>query len=230
MSLKPLFFLLFSSWIFAQNSPVVGYTRNLGMDKQVHYKQTDGNFSFVVKSLIDNNTLRHKGTIDNYDDAYIENILSNHTPFKQIKGSSDKRITIAFRDQANEENFLKEFGLEIFKEQNLTIDLVRMDKNKIDLPMHLEVYPLFVIGSRYIQGIISKRLLKGLIEQSTYPKDTLTIPLKTLKATLLKKYGKNDNNIQLEYNDSKKLFEVREVNSTKIHSYISKDGRYILML
>jgi hypothetical protein len=194
------------------------------------YVQKEGNFSFKALILVDSENIYNQGTIDNFDDAYIQTILKAHTPFKTIKGSSNKTITIAFRDKANNENFFTEFGLKIFKEQNLTIELVQLDVNKITLPMNLEVYPLFVMNHRYVQGAISKSLLLSLIEQSDYSKPIQKISLKALKEKLETKYHKTQYDINVTYNENKKLFEVREFNQTNIHSYISKDGRYILVV
>jgi hypothetical protein len=49
---------------------------------------------------------------------------------KHIKGNSEDTINIAFQNKANMDNFLEEFGLDIFKKQNLNINLYMIDASK----------------------------------------------------------------------------------------------------
>jgi len=210
------------------DSSISGYDREIG-NKQILYKQVDGSFSFIAKKLIDSDNIYNQGSIDNYDDAYIQSILKNQTPFKTIKGSSDKIIHIVFKSKANRDNFLGEFGLDTFKQKKLGIKLYMMDASKLTLPLNLSVYPLFVINDRFIQGVINKRLLKGLILQSDYiPKEKIS--LENLKKRISKKYNMTKDKVDLKYNEKIELFEVYKKGDIRVNSYISRDGRYILVL
>lgn len=221
--------LLMLSTLYANTSHILGYDRVIIKDQKVEYAQRDGNFSLSPQQIIDTHNIYHKGSVDNYDDPYIETIMKSQEVFYTIEGSSKVHIIVAFKDKENRVNFLKEFGLGIFKEQNMSISLVQMDTRKITLPMKPNVYPLFVIGSRYVQGIISKKILKSLVTESNYDTVKNKIDISTLYAQLKQKFSKTKNDTTINYNKKKELFEVHEVNQTKIHSYISKDGRYILV-
>jgi len=222
-----LLFLSICTLLYA-DSPISGYDRDID-EKQIIYKQTDGNFSFIAKKIIDSDNIYNQGSVDNYDDAHIQSILKNQTPFQIIKGSSDKTIHIVFKSKANRENFLGEFGLDVFKQEKLSIKLYMMDAGKLTLPLNLNVYPLFVINDRFVQGVINKKLLKGLILQSDYsPKEKIS--LEGLKKRIFKKYNMTQDKVDLKYNEKIELFEVYKKGETRVNSYISRDGRYILVL
>jgi hypothetical protein len=212
--------------LLADSSPIVGYDRFIQQDNSVLYVQKNGDFKFKIKKLIDSDNIYNGGNIDNYDDPYIKDILKEMKPLKVI-GTGKKSIAIVFRDEANQKNFLEEFGLDIFKEQNLTVKLYMMKHNKLTLPLHLEVYPFFVIQNRYVQGVISKKLLSSLVKQSEYDTDK-KISLKVLQARLLKKYKMDETQVVVKYNKKIELFEVYEKGSLELNAYISKDGRYII--
>lgn len=219
--------LIFS--ILWADSPISRYDRFIDQNKQIIYKHTDGNFSFTAKKLIDSDNIYNQGSVDNYDDAYIQRILKNQTPFQTIKGSSDKTIHIVFKSKANRDNFLGEFGLDIFKQEKLGIKLYMMDAGKLTLPLNLSVYPLFVINDRFLQGVISKKLLKGLILQSDYSHKE-KISLENLKKRISEKYNMTKDKVDLKYNEKIELFEVHKKDESRMNSYISRDGRYILVL
>ena len=105
-----------------------------------------------------------------------------------------------------------------------------MNKKEVKLPLNLSVYPFFVMGDRFVQGVITKKLLHGLIEDSDYTVKREKISLEKLKKRIEKKYKMSDKDIDIDYNKSIKLFEVKKKGSDKINSYISSDGRYILVL
>lgn len=220
--------LIIAQNLSASSSPISGYERVIQKDNSILYTQSKGNFLFTIKKIIDTQNISQGGKVDNYDDPYIQDIMKTQTPFKTLKGGK-KTIHIAFRNEANKNNFLEEFGLDIFKKQNLTINLFMMDTSKLTLPLNLEVYPLFVIENRYIQGVISKKLLVGLIEQSNYDTQAKQLSLKELKTILKEKYGKSMENLNIHYNKKIELFEVYEKKKNSLNSYISKDGRYILV-
>jgi hypothetical protein len=220
--------LLLSISLLADLSPIAGYERFIQKDKSVLYVQKNGDFKFKIKKLIDSDNIYNGGNIDNYDDPYIKDILKEMKPLKVI-GAGKKSIAIVFRDEANKKNFLEEFGLDIFKEQKLTVKLYMMKHNKLTLPLHLEVYPFFVMQNRYIQGVISKKLLSSLVKQSEYDKDE-KISLEALKTRLLEKYKMDETKVLVKYNKKIELFEVYEKESSEFNSYISKDGRYIVFV
>ena len=212
--------------LFAQ-SPIPGYDREI-QDNNVVYKQINGNFTFKTKQFIDMDNIYNKGQIDNYDDPYIQKILEKQTPLKVINGKSNKIIHIVFNGEKSKKNFLEEFGLDIFKEQNLTIKLYIMDKSKIKLPLKLSVYPFFIINDRFVQGVITKSLLKSLIYESEYKDSTLA--LDKFKTKIAKKYNMTDDVVDIKFNNKIQLFEVYEKGKKKVHSYVSSDGRYIITI
>ena len=139
--------LILSINLLAEISPVGGYERFIQKDKSLIYVQKNGDFKLKIKNFIDSDNIYNGGNIDNYDDPYIKNILKEMKPFKVIN-ASQKSIAIVFKDEANKKNFLEEFGLEIFKDQNLSIKLYMMDASKLILPLNIEVYPFFVMQNR----------------------------------------------------------------------------------
>ena len=218
--------LILSINLLADLSPVSGYERFIQKDKSLLYVQKNGDFKLKIKNFIDSDNIYNGGNIDNYDDPYIKNILKEMKPFKVINASK-KSIAIVFKDEANKKNFLEEFGLEIFKDQNLSIKLYMMNASKLTLPLNLEVYPFFVMQNRYIQGVIGKKLLNALIDQSEYGKDE-KISLPSLKKRLVSKYKMGETSVRVKYNEKIELFEVYEKETSKFNSYISKDGRYVI--
>jgi len=210
------------------NNPISGYDRAVTINKSVIYSQIDGNFSFTAKKIIDSDNIYNQGSVDNYDDPYIKAIVKDQTPYKSIKGSSDRTIHILFGSAANRDNFIKEFSLDIFKKEKLNIELYMLDAKKINLPLNLSVYPFFVMGSRYVQGVITPKLLKGLIEESDYsPKPKL--PIQKLKAKIKEKYNMDEKRVDVKYNEGIELYEVYKKDEKRVNSYISKDGRYIIV-
>jgi hypothetical protein len=218
--------LIVSINLLADLSPIARYDRFIQKDKSVLYIQKNGDFKFKIKKLIDSDNIYNSGKVDNYDDAYIKDILKEMKPFKTLS-SGKKSLAIVFRDEANKKNFLEEFGLKIFKEQNLSIKLYLMSREKLTLPLNLEVYPFFVMQNRYTQGIISKKLLNGLMEQSEYGEDK-KISLPALQKRLLNKYKMDKTMVLVKYNKKIELFEIYKKESSELNSYISKDGRYII--
>ena len=219
--------LLVSVHLLADLSPVSGYDRFIQQDNSVLYAQKDGNFTFKIKKLIDSDNIYNGGDVDNYDDPYIKNILAQMKPF-EVQSAGKKSLAIVFKDEANRKNFLEEFGLKIFKEQNLNIKLYTMDMSRVTLPLNIKVYPFFVMDNRYIQGVVSKKLLNALIEQSHYGEDK-KISLLSLKERLASKYKMDETQVLIKYNEEIELFEIYEKGSSELNYYISKDGRYIII-
>ncbi len=224
---KIVIILLLSTGLYA-GSPIVGYERIIEKEGAVVYVQNKGKLKVKPKRIIDTDNIYAKGKVDNYDDPYIQKILQNQTPFKSIKGSG-KNIAIVFNTQANRKNFIEEFGLSIFKKEHLSIKLYVLQRAKIKLPLNLSVYPFFVMEDRFMQGVITKTLLRSLIKESSYSPKPKINRVK-LKEKLKQKFKMDESKIDIRYNEKKELFEVYKKNEKHINSYISKDGRYILVL
>ena len=210
-------------------SPIAGYERILeGSD--VIYKQIKGDFSFrAATRLIDSDNIYNNGSKDTYDDPYIATILQAQNPYKVIQGTRSQTINIVFRTQKEAEEFIKNVGLlPMIQQRGLTVALIVLDPKKIQLPLHLSVYPFFVIGDRFSQGYLSAKLLDELIAEGTYPEKAGQLSLKAFEAKIAKKYNMTQDKVDVRFNKNIELFEVRRKGETQINSYVSKDGRYII--
>jgi hypothetical protein len=212
------------------SSPISHYDRAIQKDYGIKYTLQDANFSFVANKIINMDNIYYQGDIDNFDDAYIQDILSSQIPFKTIKGKSKQTIHIVFNTKINDDDSISGFDTTLFEKENLTMKFYVFDKSKLKLPFNLEVYPFYVINDRFVQGgNLTKKSLKRLIKVSQY-QNQATISLEKLKAKISKKFKLTDDKVDVRYNNSKKLYEVYKKDEDKINSYISKDGRYIVVL
>ena len=209
-------------------SPLAGYERILkGSD--VIYKQIKGDFSFRATRLIDSDNIDNRGSKDTYDDPYIATILQGQKPYKMIQGTRNLTINIVFRTRQGAEGFIKNAGLlPMIQKKGLTVAYIVLDYQKIKLPLHLSVYPFFVIGDRFSQGYLSAKLLDELIAENNYPKNAKQLTLKAFKAKIARKYNMTQDKVDVRYNKSIELFEVRKKGKQSINAYVSKDGRYII--
>jgi hypothetical protein len=209
-------------------SPISHFDRVVQKDFNVKYTLQNGKFSFVANKLINMDNIYYQGSIDNFDDAYIQDILLSQIPFKTIQGKSDKTIHIVFNTKINDDNSIKGFDTTLLKDENLTMKFYIFDKTKLSLPFNLEVYPFYVINDRFVQGgNLTKKSLKRLISVSNY-QNKPTISIEKLKAKIAKKFNLTDEKVDIKYNETKKLFEVYKKGDDEINSYISSDGRYIV--
>jgi len=205
-------------------SPITGYERLLTKEAKVYYQQQNGTHRFSAVRLLDLDNIYHQGSVDNYDDPYIAEILKKNKPFKTITAKDPKAaIDIVFNSMQQAEGF----DLKLFKEQNLTIHLYLLNSEKLTMPLNLRVYPFFVIKSRFVQGVITPNLLKSLIEESDYTKPKKQITLKQLQAKLERIFPNILPTVSINYDKSIELFIVKN-QTGKLVSYISKEGRYIL--
>ena len=216
-------------YLFA-HSPIVGYDRVVDENNLVEYVQKEGKFRFVPKKLVDSDNIYNKGKKDTYDDPYIEKVLMGYKVDKFVKGG-EKSISIVFRDKEDEEKFVKSFDMEMFQREHLSLKIYYLKgKRQSKLPLNLSVYPFFVMSERFSQGYLTQALLKELIIDSDYEKRDKKISTPTLEKRVLEKYKMTKNDMNIVYNTKIELFEMRIAHKSKIYAYVSKDGRYILMM
>jgi len=225
--LKPILSILLPGILSWAGSPVSGYERIIERDGSVVYEQREGNFTLRPARLIDSENIYNGGTVDNYDDPYLRTNLAAQVPFRIIRGGH-RRIDIVFNSPSVRDAYLRDPGLGMFRAAGLTIRLYLLDRARLVLPLRPSVYPLFVMGDRYVQGVMTPALLEGLIRESDYtPRPA--IPLAGLRKRLWAKFPKTRSQIDTTYNDRRELFEVRKKGQKEIDAYVSRDGRYILI-
>jgi len=216
--------------IYAECTPVSHYERTIDVNQSIIYHHTQSDFHIKVKRLIDTDNYYNKGKANTYDDPYIQSILDTQKVLYHANKEQYKNIQIVFSSRKQQIKYLKEQGIQLFYEHNLSVELIELDKKKLQHPLSLTVYPFFVIGSRYIQGTVNKKSLHELLKEDTsYYLESSQITLINLYKRLNEKYAQTQKDIVLNYNKSIELFEVRKVKETEVYSYISKDGRYILV-
>lgn len=209
--------------ITTHTSPIVGYDRVIHADASVFYKQQNGKHLFSTSRLVDLDNIYHKGAIDNYDDPYITDILKAFKLIKTIHHKTPQAtLNIVFKSAEKASTF----DLKRFDDTNLSINLY-VYKGKASLPLNLEVYPFFIINHRFIQGIITPKLLQSLIAQSNYSQPKQKVSLQQLKQKLTRIFPTILPKVTIEYSMKLGLFVVKNKKGTVV-SYISKDGRYIL--
>ncbi len=218
---------VFSLW--AGVSPISSYNRVIEKDNSIRYVHTRSNFEFKVKKIIDTENIYNKGVVDTYDDEYIKAIIEKMKPVQVIKGGNNV-ISIVFGSEKNKKIFLENSSLDMYKKENLTIKVYIIKTKDLTLPLNLVVYPFFVIGDRYVQGMITKKHLRNLILDSDYASVKSKIDLEKLQKRLKNKYKIDSKTVSIKYNAKKELFEVYKKDTNNPYSYISKDGRYILSL
>ena len=206
-------------------SPIPGYQRGIAPDGAVVYTQKEGNFTFRSRRIVDMDNIYAGGTIDNYDDPYIATILDRQTPCRTIRGG-ERTIRIVFDRAAHCKQFVRNPGLGLFRKAHLRVQLYVLDRSRITLPLHLSVYPFFVMGDRFVQGVITPKLLTSLITESDYTRNRPTITLNKLKQKLHQKYRIDDRNARITYNPAKALYEVYDKRTGRFSAYVSRDGRY----
>jgi len=210
--------------VATHTSPIVGYDRVIHMDASVLYKQRSGRHCFSTSRLVDLDNIYHKGAIDNYDDPYITDILKALKPIKPIHHKTPQAtLNIVF----NSVKKASAFNLKQFDDANLSINLYVGHAGKASLPLNLEVYPFFIINHRFIQGVITPKLLQSLIAQSDYTQPKRKVSLRQLKQKLAAIFPTVLLTVTIEYSAKLGLFVVKNKKGTVV-SYISKDGRYIL--
>jgi len=209
-------------------SPIAGYERILkGSD--VIYRQIKGDFSFRATRFIDSDNIDNRGSKDTYDDPYIATILHAQKPYKVIQGTRSQTIDIVFRTRQEAEGFIKNAGLlPMIQKRGLTVVLIVLDPKKIQLPLHLSVYPFFVIGDRFSQGYLSAKLLDELIAENKYPENAGQLTLKAFEAKIARKYNMTQDKVDVRFNKNIELFEVHRKGEQAINAYVSRDGRYII--
>lgn len=216
--------------VYAEVSPISGYERVISSNGKVEYLHTKSDFNLTIRKVIDSENYYNGGEANTYDDPYIRTLLQNQKVLQRFGKANQRVIQIVFLDRKQQIAYLKKYGIALFEEQNLTIELIELDKHKLSHPLRLSVYPFFVVGSRYVQGYIDAKHLKELLEEeATYYKEYAPTTIKSLSKRLAKKYIQTKNLIKLTYNKKSNLFEVRQVNQKKVLSYISAEGRYILI-
>jgi hypothetical protein len=213
-------------------SPIVNYTRTIDDNNTIVYQHKESAFSFKANKLIDTQNYYYGGTKDTYDDPYIREILKNQTVLKRFEGKGIYVIQIVFSRYGKYQKYLESNHLALFRQRGVTVELLVLERDKMVYPLHLSVYPFFVMGARYTQGYINEKLLHQLIEeQHHYSKASVGhVAISRLKETLMTKFPKSMTHFHLTYNRAKELFEVRNHNESQIHSYISKEGRYIMVV
>jgi len=222
----PILFLLFLT--LHAGSPIAGYERAIRPDGRVVYTQKDGNTTLIIKRIIDTDNIYTGGKVDNYDDPYIAKILKRQTPCRTFQGTKKQTFHIVFNSQAQCDTFLQSKQWKLVTQSGLPIKLYLLDRRKLTLPLQLSVYPFFVIGDRFVQGVISPALLASLIKESDYTHPKPKIPLAKLKQKLKRIYHMDESKARITYDADKELFEVYDKTQNRFSAYLSRDGRYVM--
>jgi hypothetical protein len=226
---KVLFLSTLSLFAFA-NSPLEGYDRVVKNNKALYVKK-DGSFQVLGKHLIDLNAVSFGGDIENFDNPYIEGFLKKYTPIKTIKGG-EKTLNIIFTSKEQLKNYEENLGFDLFKKQNLTVNIYVIKEKELNIPMMTaKITPIFSMKDRVAMGVISKDIVASLITESNYNKKTPLVAKDIIKNKISKRFRLDKKKFSLEFNKDKELYEVHEKinNKDRITTYISKDGRYILL-
>lgn len=232
--IEGLFFIFFifvidlsasSKIVSIKPSPISNYERVISLDDSISYILKNSSFTFEAKYILDLDSIYYKGEVDNYDDAYISDILENQVIiYKRYINSTDLNcINIVFKDYDS----LKKFDLDMFKDHNINLYILDRNKDKINFPLLLEVYPFFIVKNRFVQGVINSSLLESLFYESDYSNIKEKISLAALVFKLEELFPSTMQDVNIEYDEEIYLYKVYK--NKKLFSYVSLDGRYIIL-